>query len=81
MDLTLINGVFNKRDAIELITQLVHAKITFHENQIKKHINEEDIKMREKKIKNLQKHLFEARKHIENEKDLISIKSEINMMP
>ena len=54
MHIQLIQGEFSSNDAIELIAQLVHLKIKYHENKINSQINKEDIKTREAKIKQLQ---------------------------
>ena len=77
MNIKLIEGQFNQKDALDLISKLIDAKIKFHENRITSTCTEEDIKMRERKIKHLQKDLYEARNYIENKK-MITIESEIN---
>jgi hypothetical protein len=64
MNIQLIEGEFNTTDAMELIMQMIHAKIKFHENKIMKSEVEEDIKRREAKIKRLQKDLFDIRNNI-----------------
>ena len=79
MNIQLIQGNFSAKDAIDIITQMIHIKIKFHENKISNNSNEEDIKMREKKIKQLQKDLFEARKHIEQKGGTIDIKAIIEI--
>ncbi len=61
MNIQLIHGEFNSKDALELITQLIHTKIKYHENKINTNSNEEDIKRRESKIRHLQKELFDVR--------------------
>lgn len=72
MNIQLIQGQFNAKDAIDIITQMIHIKVKYHENKINISSNEEDIKFRESKIKRLQKELFEFRntidKKIENVK-------------
>ena len=77
MKIQLIEGHFSAKDAIEIITQMIHVKIKFHENKIDNSNNEEDAKMREKKIKLLQKNLFEVRKMIELKGEGVSLNSEI----
>lgn len=62
--LHLINGEFEGKEALELITHLVHAKIRFLENKIEQSHNEEDIKMREKRIKMLHEELSICAKRI-----------------
>ena len=59
MNIQLIEGRFNPNDALDLITQMVHIKIKYHESYIINNDNEDDIKAREAKIKRLQKELFE----------------------
>lgn len=84
MEVTLIQGKFKKGDAVELITQLLHVKIKFHESKIHNSMNEEDVKMRESKIKRLQKELGIARQRIEetiggdvNIESIITVNEEI----
>jgi hypothetical protein len=77
MKIQLIEGHFSAKDAIEIITQMIHVKIKFHENKIDNTNNEEDGKMREKKIHQLQKNLFEVRKIIESKGEGVSLNSEI----
>lgn len=79
MNIQLIQGQFSKKDAIDLITQMIHIKIKFHEGNINNDDNEEDIKMREKRIKQLQKDLYEARKYIEQNGNLININAMIEI--
>ncbi|PLK46135.1 MULTISPECIES: hypothetical protein [unclassified Emticicia] len=61
MNIQLINGEFSCNDALQLVTQMVHAKIRYHESKIALDSTEEDIKYRESRIKGLQKELFEFR--------------------
>jgi hypothetical protein len=79
MKIQLIEGQFSAADALEIITQLVHTKIKFHENKISNLSNEEDIKSREEKIKRLQKNLYEIRKYIETKANKITISSIIDL--
>lgn len=79
MNIQLIQGQFSSKDAIDLITKMIHVKIQFHENAINNLDNEEDVKMREKRIKQLQKDLFETRKYIEQKAGMININAEIEI--
>ncbi len=79
MKIQLIEGQFSAKDALEIITQLVHTKIKFHENKINNLSSEEDIKSREEKIKRLQKNLYEIRKYIETTTNKITISSIIDL--
>lgn len=77
MNIQLIQGSFSAIDALEIITQMIHIKIKFHENKINHTSNEEDIKGRETKIKRLQKDLYDIRYYIENCGEKINLQSEI----
>ncbi len=79
MNLQLIQGEFNSTDAIELIAQMVHIKIKYHENKINSNSNEEDIKIKESKIKHLQKELFELRKTINSKNNTVKIEAIIKI--
>ena len=77
MKIQLIEGNFNAKDAIEIIAQMIHVKIKFHESKINNTNNEEDSKMREEKIKQLQKTLYEVRKEIALKSEDVNLNSEI----
>ena len=79
MNIQLIQGNFSAMDALEIITQMIHIKIKFHENKISHNSNEEDIKGRETKIKRLQKDLYEIRNYIEHSGGKINIQSDIHL--
>ena len=79
MNIQLIQGQFNAKDAIDIITQMIHIKIKFHENKITSNSTEEDIKFSEIKIKRLQKELFEMRKHIEGKGKKVVVQSTIEI--
>ena len=79
MNIQLIQGNFSRKDALEIITQMIHIKIKFHENKISHNSNEEDIKNREAKIKRLQKGLYDIRTFIEESVGKINIDGEINL--
>ncbi len=79
MNIQLIQGNFNAKDALEIISQMVQVKIKYHESKISNNNNEEDIKFREAKIKRLQKDLFDIRNFIEDSGGKINIKSEIHL--
>ena len=50
MNIQLIQGEFSSNDAIDLMTQMVHIKIKYHENKINSHSSEDDIKTKLKEI-------------------------------
>jgi hypothetical protein len=57
-ELKLIDGRFSSQDAEKLLTDLVSAKIAFHQRKISLlHHSEENIKQSEKRIKELEKNL------------------------
>jgi len=59
MNIQLIDGEFKPKDAMDLITQMLHIKIKYHENKLRLSKSQEEIKVRELKIKGLKKDLFE----------------------
>jgi hypothetical protein len=75
MEMQLIHGQFSAQDSIQLLTEMVHIKIKYHESKIGSTSSEEDVKMREKRIKTLQKDLFEMRKAIQSANGPVSIDS------
>ncbi len=79
MNIQLIKGQFSGLESIDLLTEIINAKIKFHENRIDKSSSEEDIKMRENKIKHLQNSLSDVRKWVHSEGKQISIESIINL--
>ncbi len=80
MKVNLIQGHFESADAIEIITQIIHVKIKYHENKIKTTSSEEEIKMRENRIIKLQRDLFEIRNFIDSKKDFIDLHAELNLV-
>nr|WP_294990662.1 hypothetical protein [uncultured Sediminibacterium sp.] len=79
VQLQLIKGSFDKSEALELISQMVHVKIKYHENKIKESEKEEDIKMREKRIKQLQHEFHELRTQLMSVDQTINIESGIGI--
>lgn len=79
MNIQLIQGHFSKKDAIDIITQMIHVKVKYHESKISNSSNEEDIKFGEKKIKQLQQELYETRKFIEQSGSVINLQGEITV--
>ena len=79
MQMNLIQGQFEKNDALHLITQFVHAKIRYHEDKIAQSANEEDIKMRENRIKELQRDLYELRKALDAQSSSLSLQAKLEI--
>ena len=79
-NLQLIKGDFSQTEALELLTQLIHVKIKFHENKIDKSHKEEDVKMREKRIKKLQQDFYEMKQIILSKGKNCSLESEIKII-
>lgn len=77
MTLKLIDGQFSKREALDIITQLIHVKIKYHENKISHAEGEEQIKSRETRIKDLQRELFDVRQAIEAGPDGVNLHADI----
>lgn len=79
MNIQLIEGEFEAKDALEIISQMIQVKIKYHENKINNLENEEDIKLRETKIKKLQKTLQECRENIADADKKIKLNAIINL--
>jgi len=79
MKIQLIEGSFNANDSLDIITQMIHVKIKFHENKINNSSSEEDSKSRESKIKQLQKDLYDIRKYISTKGNVIELYSSIEL--
>lgn len=77
MNIQLIQGQFNNKEALELITQMIHVKIKFHENKIYNNGNEEDVKYRETKIKNLQKELFDLKHFLDKKGSSVQLEAQV----
>ncbi len=77
MNIQLIEGSFTPNDALDLIAQMIHVKIKYHENKIINNNNEEDIKAREAKIKRLQNELFEFSKQLKAKSNGVIINAAI----
>ena len=85
MQIQLISGTFNIRDAENLLTAIVKVKIAFHEEKIRTvDLTEEDIKHSEKRIIQLQNSLGGAIKKLkEKGKEYTDLNAfiEVNFTP
>jgi hypothetical protein len=80
MELSLIQGRFRKQDAIDILTRMVHVKISFHESRIQQSSDEDDIKFRESKIKQLQRELYDSVQQIrKDERDWIELNASVRL--
>lgn len=79
MDIQLIQGQFSARDAIDIVTHMIHIKVKYHENQIINMSNEEDVKFQEAKIKRLQKELFEFRNSVDEKNGTVKLNAVIQI--
>lgn len=64
MKIQLIEGSFDKQDALNLLSKIIKVKIDFHESKIDADSNAEDVRMSEQKIKKLQNNLMDLRNQI-----------------
>ncbi len=79
MEIKLVTGSFEQREALDLITRLIDVKIRFHEERIRKSDQEEDIKQRETKIIRLQQDLYTIRQELGRSDKRVSIDAELNV--
>lgn len=80
MSMQLIRGEFKAADALDLITQMIHVKIRFHEEHIRQDSSEEDIKYRESRIKQLQKELYELRQRLDRQPTAVKLDGVIKVI-
>ena len=80
MDIQLIKGSFEAKDASELLNKLFHCKIQYHESKIQNELlNEEDIKMRERRIIELQNELNAALAKVREKESAIAINATVQI--
>mgnify|MGYP002780888520 CR=1 FL=1 len=79
MNIQLIQGEFDTRDALDLIAQMLQVKISYHETKILTSNHEEDIKRRESRIKALQNALYDVRNQVSSAQGNIKLNAEINI--
>ena len=79
MKIKLIEGSFDKQDALNLLSKIIKVKIDFHESKIDVDSNAEDVRMREQKIKKLQNNLMDLRNQINESTSGIIINSSIEI--
>ncbi|GEM_PF-190780 len=75
MNIQTLQGQFSKKEAIDIITQLIQVEIEFHENKMEDSKNKEHIKTSKLKIKQLKKKLHEVTKYIKQYKDGVELDS------
>jgi cob(I)alamin adenosyltransferase len=79
MQLNLLNGTFDQREALDIIAQLMQVQIKFQENKINHSLNEEDIKFLENCIKKLHREWAEMRELIRGNGNSCNLESVIEV--
>lgn len=79
MLIQLIEGKFNSKDALDLLSQMINVKIRYYESKISINSSEEDIKSCESKIIKLQNELFELRSTIDSTSENLIIEGIIKI--
>ena len=79
MQFNLINGTYNRLEALEILTRMVQVKIEFHEDHILHTTDEEDRKMREQRIKELHSDLRRMRREIDKAEGRIAISATVKI--
>lgn len=75
----LINSVYNFKDALELITHLIHIKIRYHQHRLQVKEKSEVVRMRENEIRQLQRELFEVTQLIHQNDQKVTIEVTIHI--
>ncbi len=79
MKIQLIEGNFEAKEALDILTKLIHVKIKYNEDKINNSINYDEIELRLNRIKRLQKNLFDIKKHIDAQEGKITVQSSITI--
>jgi hypothetical protein len=79
MNIQLIDGHFSPRESLDLITRMIHVKISFHEEKIRDAKTEEDVKMRESRIRQLQRDLYEIRNQLQSRTEAVDLTAQIEL--
>ena len=79
MNIQLIQGEFSTNEALELISKIIHVKISYHEQKINSLSNEEDIKTRERKITFLQNQLADLRSELSKNSESVKLNASIQI--
>ena len=79
MNIQLIDGQFNAKESLDIISEMIQVKIRFHESKIGDLSNEEDIKVRENKIRTLQNELQEVRQFMLQAHGKLNMHSDISL--
>jgi vacuolar-type H+-ATPase subunit I/STV1 len=79
MQLQLIQGQFAPQDALNILTEMIRVKISYHEQKIADGAMEEDIHMRERRISELQNELHEVRRQLKQSNSLVSLDAAVDL--
>ena len=79
MNIELIQGEFSAKDALDILTQMIHVKIQYHERAITKGASEEDSSWREAKIIRLQSDLYKLKHEILSGRKKVRIEAMISL--
>ena len=66
MFVQLIQDQLNTKESIDVVTEIIHMNIRFHEKKIAESDDIKVIKAHQEQVKHLQKYLFEVRKFVES---------------
>ncbi|MCU0421614.1 MAG: hypothetical protein MUC81_02295 [Bacteroidia bacterium] len=77
--LSLANGTFSAKDAMQLIHDWVDVKIKYHESKIAASLDAEDVKMREHRIQKLQSDRANLREWLKAANDKVTLHVQLEM--
>jgi hypothetical protein len=79
MKFQLIDGLYNTREALELLGDLVRVKMAYLENRIHASLSEEDIKLVENRIKQLQREWSELQHQVRSSGESCKLESSVEI--
>ena len=78
MILDILKEEFLAKDAKEIIIQIIHSTIKYHEHKIIANLDDdEDLILRESKIIELHKYLYETQEYINKSTQPISLRAQV----
>lgn len=77
MHFKLINGIYTREEAYEILSRMIEVKLSFHESKLAELTDEEDIKARQKRIETLRNDLEELATKFNMSDEMVSISATV----
>lgn len=77
MNFKLINGIFTRSEAYEILSRMIEVKLSFQESKLAELTDEEEIKARKQRIETLRHDLEELETKFEQSEEMVSISATV----